>query len=347
MRRFVLVLRALSIVAFGLSKAAGAQTFDFDYTHASLVSKAVNSGDFDERTITALRALPQTSAITRKLLLKDSDANLDYLRTLNASPAKKLAAGLVAAELARADGGKFAQVGAEVARQLKQYVPPDFNARVTVHFIFGTDSGGFTLDGAPNDVYVNLAMFTQASALELSEMVAHEVFHAVQANVMLPSPQPAAGTAVATTGPAWLKLQLYYLEQEGTAELFTHAMANRPATAYSATRKAGIERNRARMWGIASMFESLGFRLYTVPPANEVAYDRIYGLMFNTDFDETGYDLGWLMASTIEKKDGKAALFAMLKREPKHFLLRYQTLALADGNLPSFSDAFIKVVDAL
>ena len=94
-------------------------------------------------------------------------------------------------------------------------------------------------------------------------------------------------------------------------------------------------------------FESLGWRLYTAPPAGEMAYDRIYSLMFTTDFDETAYDLGWLMASTIEKHDGKAALFALFKEEPKQFLLRYQALALGDDNLPSFGDAFINIVKAL
>lgn len=336
----------LAALVGGIDTAA-AQTFDFDYRHATLVSEAVRRGDFDAATAKAIRALPETGAITRKLLLKGENADLAYLRKLGEDPAKKLAAGIVAAELAREDGGKFAGVGEEVERQLKQYVPAQFRARFTVHFIFGTDSGGFTLDGAPNDVYVNLAMFSQASAQELAEMVAHELFHAVQANVMPPAPQPALGAAVTNTGPAWLKLQLYYLEQEGTAELFTHAMAGRPATAYSVARKAGIERNSARIWGIAMMFESLGWRLYTAPPAGEIAYDRVYSLMFSTDFDETAYDLGWLMASTIEKHDGKAALFALLKEDPKQFLLRYQVLALSDDNLPSFGNAFINVVKAL
>ena len=337
----------LATLVGGISAAATAQTFDFDYGHATLVSEAVRRGYFDAATTTAVRALPETGAITRKLRLKDENANLAYLRKLHEDPTKKQAAGIVAAELMRAEGGKFAAVGEEVKRQLKQYVPEQLSARFTVHFIFGTDSGGFALDGAPNDVYVNLAMFSQASAQELAEMVAHELMHAVQANVMPPSPQPAAGTTRANTGSAWLKLQLYYLEQEGTAELFTHAVADRPATAYSATRKASIERNRARIWGIAMMFESLGWRLYTAPPAGEIAYDRIYSLMFTTDFDETAYDLGWLMASTIEKHDGKAALFALLKEEPKQFLLRYQALALGDDNLPSFGDAFINIVKAL
>jgi hypothetical protein len=91
----------------------------------------------------------------------------------------------------------------------------------------------------------------------------------------------------------------------------------------------------------------LGWRLYHQPPADENVYDGIYGLMFYTDFDATAYDLGWLMASTIEKADGKAGVYALLKKEPKQFLLRYQTLAAADGKLPTFSDDFIRKIVTL
>ena len=346
LRRLARIILLLSIIG-GASAGVAAQTVQFDYAHATLVSKAVQSGNFDAATVEAIHALPETQAITRKLRLKDDNANLDYLRKLHGDAAAVEAAGSVTADLARAHGGRFGPVAGEVTRQLKQYVTAQFSAQLHVHFIFGSNSGGFTLDGAPNDVYVNLAMFSQATALELSEMVAHELMHAVQANIMRSPPQPAAGAARADAGPAWLNRHLYDLEQEGTAELFTHQVANRPASAYSAGNKARIVRNTARMWSIARMFESLGWRLYTAPPADEDAYDRIYTLMFTTDFDETAYDLGWLMASTIEKHDGKAALFALFKEEPKQFLLRYQALALADGNLPSFSDAFVNIVKAL
>ena len=322
--------------------------FRFDYELAKIVSNAVVAGELDDKTATAVRALPATAAMVRKMKLKDTDEFLAYLRTLVKNPKVADAARLVASELSRTTGGKYETLGTDVTRQLREYVPPQFAARMTVHFIFGGYSGGFAFDDDPNNVYVNLAYLAQGSTQELSEIVAHELFHAVQAHEMSKPPRPAAGAGAAAAGHVWLNRLLYDLIQEGTAQLFIHPVASRPATsAYSTGARNRIERNTKRIEGIATLFETIGFRLLLAPPHDETAYDRIYGLMFYTGFDEQAYYLGWVMATAIEQKEGKAAIFALLKDSPKRFILRYQTLAQADQKLPKFSDEFIRAVSTL
>lgn len=341
------VFRCIALtLLFALPAAAHADNlrFSFDFETARIVSGAVAGGD---AVPAAFCASDDARALIRKMRFKDCEALLQRFTKLRDNQKAVDAAKLLNAELARSDYGRYAPLAAEVASQIKQYVPADFSADLKVHFIFGSYSGGFAFDDVPDDVYVDLMRFPGATTQELAETVAHELFHAVQTHVMKHETLPTAHGPAAQTGPVWLNHLLAHLVQEGTAELFTHPIAERAATPYSATRKAGIERNAIRIHGIVTLYETLGWRMLRVPPDNEDAYDQIYGLMFFTDFDETGYDLGWLMASTIAAADGKSAIFALLKQPPRQFVLRYQALALKDGKLPRFSADFIKEVETL
>jgi hypothetical protein len=339
-----LVLASASLTA---SAADNALHFDFDFETARIVSNAVNSGDFAPLAFAEFCTRPDAKAMVRKMRFKDCDGLLQQFKKLRDRPLAINAANVLAKELGQPGYGKYAPLAAEVSRQLKEYVPADFSAKLTVHFIFGSYSGGFAFENVPDDVYVDLMRFPNASTQELAETVAHELFHAVQTHVMRAEILPAAAGPAARTGPIWLNHFLVHLEQEGSAELFTHPIADRPVTPFSTRRKAGIERNTVRIRSLFTLYESLGLRLRLAPPVNEDAYDSIYGLMFYTDFDETAYDLGWLMANTIAKTDGKMAIFTLLKQPPKNFVLRYQALATADGKLPVFSPEFMKEVEQL
>lgn len=321
--------------------------FGFDYQLAKLVSQAVASDDFSDGTLAAIRAHPAAAAMIRKMRLKDAGELENYLRRLPRDAAMREAARLVLADLERADGGKYGSLAGSVTRQLAQYVPPRFAGRLKVDFIFGGNASGFAFDDDADNVYVNLARFTQATSQEMAETVAHELFHAVQTHVMTTPPRPAPAMLANATGPIWMKRLIYDLVQEGTAELFTHPVADRPASAYSASSKARIERNAKRIRAIVTLFETTALRLRLAPPRNEDAYDGIYGMLFYGSFDEAGYDLGWLMASTIEKKEGRDAIFALLKDDPTQFVLRYQAIANTDKALPSFGDEFLETVKGL
>jgi hypothetical protein len=55
----------------------------------------------------------------------------------------------------------------EVTRQLREYVPLGFAAKLKVHFIFGSYSGGFAFEDDANNVC--LARLSQASIVTLPE----------------------------------------------------------------------------------------------------------------------------------------------------------------------------------
>lgn len=321
--------------------------FNFHFDTARIVSKAVSTSNFDEATFAGFCAFPDAEAMIKKMRLKNCDDLLLYLKNFKKNEKAVAAADLLTGELSKPDNGRYAPLAEEVTRQIKEYVPAGFQANFNVHFIFGSYSRGFTFDDVPDDVYVNLAQFSKATTQELAETVSHELFHAVQAHVMRPESLPSARGPATKTGPIWLNHLLANLEQEGTAELFTHPIVERSATPYSTHRKQSIERNGSRIYSLISMFETLGWRMLFVPPNNEEEYENIYALMFYESFDETAYDLGWLMASTIAKKDGKMAVFNLLKEEPKRFVLRYQTIASTDGKLPIFSDEFIRKLETI
>jgi hypothetical protein len=339
MRRWLLLLLLLSCGA-----RADQLSFGFDFENARVVSAAVSSGNFNLPA--GFCDSDDAKALIRKMRFKDCEALIARFKALHDKQQTRDAATVISAELSKPGYGKYAPLAAEVSRQLKEYIPPDFKAQLRVRFVFGSYSAGFAFDDT-DDVYVDMLRFADANTQELSETVAHELFHAVQNHAMPPEHLPKGAGAQAVTGPIWLNHLVAQLVQEGTAELFTHPLADRPPTPYSAEKIIGIGRNAKRIGGIRTMFETLGWRMLLVPPADEDAYDSIYGIMFYTDFDETAYDLGWLMASTIIRQDGKAAIFALLKQPPKQFVLRYQSIAQKEGKLPLFSADFIKEVDKL
>lgn len=326
---------------------AGGLEFRFNDAPARLYSAAVQKGEIDAVAAESIRRLPETAAMVRKMRLKDADAFIEYLRGIGRDPKQVELATQLQAEFTREDGGKFALAATEITRQLKAYLPPEFSANLTVHFIFGGNAMGFAFDDMHDDVYVNLARFTQATALELAEVVSHELFHAVQSHVMTAPPRPPAGMVQASTGKIWMNRLLYDLVQEGTAEIFSHPIADRPATPFSTRGKERIARNLARMKNIAALMETSSLRLLLAPPRDEDHYDRIYGMLFYGDFNDLGYDMGWVMANAIERKDGKLAIFRMLQGEPKQFILRYQQIAESDPALFRFNDDFLAAVRAL
>ena len=337
---------AASLFCLGAAQASGLE-FRFNDDAARLYSAAVQKGEIDAPTIESIRRLPETAAMVRKMRLKDTEAFVEYLRGLGRDAKQVDLAARVQADLGRDSSSKIALAADEVTRQLKAYLPNEFSAKLTVHFIFGGNATGFAFDDVHDDVYVNLARFTQATAEELAEVVSHELFHAVQAHVMTAPPRPAQGMPQATTGKTWMNRLLYDLVQEATAELFTHPIANRPATAFSARGKERIERNIARIKNIAALMETSSLRLLLAPPRDEDHYERIYGMLFYGDFGDLGYDMGWVMANAIERKDGKQAIFRLLQGEPKQFVLRYQQIAESDPALFRFNEDFLSAVRSL
>jgi hypothetical protein len=346
----LLPLRALTasvcLLCLGAANAGGLE-FRFNEAPARLYSAAVQKGEIDAATGEAIRRLPETAAMVRKMRLKDADAFIEHLRGLARDAKKVDLASQVQSEFGRENSSKVALAAAEITRQLKTYVPPEFSANLTVHFVFGGNAMGFAFDDMHDDVYVELSRFTQATAQELAEVVSHELFHAVQSHVMSAPPRPAADMAQSATGKIWMSRLLYDLVQEGTAEIFSHQIADRPATPFSTRGKERIARNLARMKGIAALMETSSLRLLLAPPRDEDQYDRIYGMLFYGNFDDLGYDLGWVMANAIERKDGKQAIYRLLQGEPKQFVLRYQQIAESDPALFRFNEDFLSAVRKL
>ncbi|WP_057263906.1 DUF5700 domain-containing putative Zn-dependent protease [Duganella sp. Root1480D1] len=343
-------LRALaasvSLLCLGAAQAGGLE-FRFNDAPARLYSAAVKKGEIDAATAESIRRLPETAAMVRKMRLKDADAFIEYLRGMGRDARQVELASQLQAEFANEKDGKFAVAAAETTRQLKAYLPPEFSAKLTVHFLFGGNAMGFAFDDMHDDVYVNLARFTQATAEELAEVVSHELFHAVQSHVMTAPPRPPAGMAQAATGKVWMNRLLYDLVQEATAELFSHPIADRPVTPFSKRGKERIARNLGRIKNIAALMETSSLRLLLAPPRDEDHYDRVYGILFYGDFDDMGYDMGWVMANAIERKDGKQAIYRLLQGEPKQFVLRYQQIAESDPALFRFNEDFLAAVRAL
>ncbi|WP_426318153.1 hypothetical protein [Pseudoduganella sp. R-43] len=101
--------------------------------------------------------------MVRKMRLKDADAFIEHLRGLARDAKKVDLASQVQSEFWRENSSKVALAAAEITRRQKAYVPPEFSANLTVHFVFGGNAMGFAFDDMHDDVYVELSRLTQAS----------------------------------------------------------------------------------------------------------------------------------------------------------------------------------------
>jgi hypothetical protein len=108
-----------------IAAPAATLEFTFDYELAKLVSQAIATGQFSDAALASVRAHPATAAMVRKMRLKSLDELVTYLRGLPKDPAR-----VVLADLARPDGGKYGPLAEAVTRQIGQYVPPQFAAKL-------------------------------------------------------------------------------------------------------------------------------------------------------------------------------------------------------------------------
>ena len=205
-----------------------------------------------------------------------------------------------------------------VTTSIEDNTPPGLDMHATVYFVVGGTSDGFALG---NTFCVALHFF-QGDYLGLKLLMTHELYHIAQ-NALLPTDS----TASTVTPPANIAACTDLLSStfnEGTATWIADPLEISGGGAYLDFFRNKYQKNLMRIGGDFTLFDTLLYRLYSDPQADET---QIYDLGFTGIWDSPLYFVGYQMSKIIAKYEGRAAVTTLVGKNPALFFNRYIHLA--------------------
>lgn len=205
----------------------------------------------------------------------------------------------------------------EVINRIRLFTPEGVNMKVKVYLIAGGTSDGFAPDA--NNFYIALDYF-EDDYEGLKLLMAHELFHNVQSLTL------EGKRVVATDAPPNVRNShnlLLNTLKEGTASVVGDPLEVAGGKKYTTWFQGKFKNNLRRIDANFALFDTLLFRLYNDPSAEP---GRLYNIGFSGSFDSAMYFVGYRMAKSLEKYEGKGAIAASISDDPMKFFARYIAL---------------------
>jgi hypothetical protein len=227
---------------------------------------------------------------------------------------------------------------AGAAARAAAYLPSGTPIRASLYFMIKPRRNTFVFD-VQKDPTIFVAIDPTLSAEEFQNEYAHELHHigygvACRADTLGKSRDPRSSTLLewmGALGEGWAMLAA-----AGDPRINPHATSSPPtrATWDHDYANVGADLSRLQDFFLAILNGELSDSSTTAT-----------GMTFFGPVQGPWYTVGYLMASTIERTDGHAALLAVLC-DPAAMVLRYQEIAVS-RSLPTWSDAFVQRLRAL
>lgn len=240
-----------------------------------------------------------------------------------------------------------AQIGAEVAAILAPFAPADFTFSGEVIFLAASFScGGFYSAGA---FFVDIPCLASDIESEMDAMVllvAHETYHAMQAQFAYPKVEGPNGIATAQSAYDFMFQRLAW---EGTASHIGDMLEVEGDGRYASFSRNLAKRSFRQLKYNFHLFDFMVEAVGQSPDTVEDRFPRIFGLAFDGAFDQRSYFVGQQMAAEIEHSFGASAIPCVLAQPYENFLLAYDIALRDDNNLArsrSFHPATLDVARA-
>lgn len=225
---------------------------------------------------------------------------------------ERLAATRVLLARVKADPSALA---AELRRRIGKYTPPDLAIPVTVYFVAGGTSDGFS-DGR---VFCVALDYFRDDFAGLRTLMAHELFHVAYDSLERPKPSgPPAAERILTL--------LDDTRNEGVASRVGDPLDVADGKAWIEWFQGKFRKNLDRMDANFALFDLILYREYHDPGAPT---DNLYRIGFTGSFDSALYFVGYEMARVLEQEQGAGAVAACLSQSPLRFFEGYVALAKA------------------
>jgi hypothetical protein len=232
------------------------------------------------------------------------------------------------------------EIRGQITRKLLPYGSVEQGLDITVHFILGGLSAGFTL-GDEKNLYIGIHHYKDDLNSIINTCI-HEMFHNIQHANFDIKPTSERLQKV-NLGWAYVHAISAYLFTEGSAEFVAdrkeYPTDNNPHI------KELIEHARVNEYRSDEVFYLLD-RMISDAGKNpdEVNYDYLYNLLFDWNWNNPGYYAGYEMTKTLTGHFGSHALNQYLTRDPIYFLNDYIKITSNQNELYQFSDTTMEMI---
>lgn len=341
---------ALCIIIVSLSANAQADiSFDFsnaDSTIAILKKKSVTPAE-----VSAFVKTSGVQSIIKKIRSNDSIARIVIEKVITDKPVTGkendfqyvfIKKNLAAMEAFVNEIKANQQVIKDSLQSFTKFLGKDKKMNVTVSFLLGSYSSGFTFSDA-SKFYVGLHQY-KYDFKSIVNTCQHEVFHNVQ-NLYRNDMPMMTKLEEKNELPV---LYAYYIARnfftEGAAEYVADIDKTDPNAPNLKLQREHAVINQYRMEQNFYLAEKLILDAYAAPEKSDPG--AIYSILFDWNWNNPGYAMGkWMMASLV-KAQGPGAVNKYLTAGPMIFLQDYMKLAKAEPAKYSynFSEAFEKML---
>ncbi|HEY7611926.1 MAG TPA: DUF5700 domain-containing putative Zn-dependent protease [Gemmatimonadales bacterium] len=222
----------------------------------------------------------------------------------------------------------------EAARKALAYLPRGTPIRARVYLLIKPKTNSFVFEAA-TDPAIMLYLDPTRTRAQLENSVAHELHHIGYAAACHSTPDAVADSAV-STARQWLGAfgeGVAMLAAAGGPEIHPHATSSSEDRARWDRDVADAPADLRR---VESFLRDVVDRRVVDPDSIGRAAMEFFGVQ------GPWYTLGWLMARTVERAAGRAALVGLLC-DPVSLLKAYDAAARDEGGrLPLWSDALIR-----
>jgi hypothetical protein len=214
------------------------------------------------------------------------------------------------------------QLSQRLADRLRMFAPPGLTLHTTLAVVLGSHQNGWVPDQKTPVFYID-AGFQSGDTDALIAVAAHELFHVVQGAVQ---PDWNAVLAAFTRGSPERRevhnvhAALLNLVIEGMADYVGDPRAL-PGTGPGITRaRREYGRNLARNSESFALFDTIIYRLNKDPDA---PLESLLNIGFGGSWEQSGYYVGFAMASAIDRYAGRERLRKLVALPPEDFVLEY------------------------
>lgn len=229
---------------------------------------------------------------------------------------------------------------------MSAYLPGGKNLDVTVSFVMGGPSSGFTM-GTDSIFYIGLH-FYQSDLKGIIETCRHELFHNIQRSVRDHFAYSNELEENGKDGLALVHYMLSHLFQEGSAEYVADLRkVNDPDAPYIRNMLKQALVNDGRSEDVFYLISKMLTDAATNPGLSQ--QENLYSILFDWNWNNPAYYAGYIMSKALCAEYGEDALKSFLARDPSDFVYEYILLTKRfPGKYPfRFTDAFAKLVGEL
>ena len=215
-----------------------------------------------------------------------------------------------------------AELAERLTDRLRMFAPPGLTLHTTLAVVLGSHQNGWVPDQRTPVFYID-AGFQSGDADALIAVAAHELFHVVQGAV-----QPDWSAALEPSGSGSPDIRemhnvhaaLLNLAIEGVADYVGDPRAFPGIGPGIVRARSEYARNLTRSRESFALFDTMIYRLYSDPDA---PLESLLNIGFGGSWGQSGYYVGFAMASAIDRYAGREKLRQLVASPPEDFVLEY------------------------